>query len=58
MFEDSVFRKRRKKDSGPEKSHLDELHNLYAPPNAIRIINSRTVRRSKHASHTNVKTEA
>lgn len=51
-------KKKKKKESGPEKSHLHELHNLYAPPNAIRIIKSRTVRRSKHVPHTNVTTEA
>jgi hypothetical protein len=54
MQEDVVLRRRKKEASGPEKSHLDELKNVYAPPNAIRI-KSRSVRRSKHVTYTMVK---
>jgi hypothetical protein len=36
---------------GWRKLHNEELHNLYSPPNIIRMIKSRRMRRAGHVDH-------
>jgi hypothetical protein len=49
VFEDRVLRritrpKREKVARGWRRQHNEELHNLYASPNIIRVIKSRSMR--------------
>jgi hypothetical protein len=47
VFENSVLRifgPKREKDGSWRKLHNDELHDLYSPPNIVRVIKSRRMR--------------
>jgi hypothetical protein len=55
-FENRVLRKifRQKRDEiigGYRKLHSEELHNLYASPNVIRMIKSRRMRWAEHVAN-------
>jgi hypothetical protein len=55
VFENRVLRtiygpKRKEMAGGWRRLHNEELHNLYASPNIIRVINSRTMRWARHVA--------
>jgi hypothetical protein len=54
VFENSVLRKmfgpKREEDGSWRKLHNDELHNLYSPPNIVRMIKSRRMRWAGHVA--------
>jgi hypothetical protein len=54
FFENRVSRKtfgpKREEDGSWRKLHNDELHNIYSPPNIVRVIKSRTMRWAGHVA--------
>jgi transcription termination factor 2 len=54
VFESRVLRRifgpKREEDGSWRKLHNDELHNLYSPPNIVRVIKSRRLRWAAHVA--------
>jgi hypothetical protein len=54
VFENRVLRKifgpKREEDGSWRKLHNDELHDLYSPPNIVRVIKSRRMRWAGHVA--------